>query len=399
MSRSLDVAFSSADLTRPRLLVPDLQEDHMARSSQYINLLVLSVFLAVPSVRCAMSDEIQNAPVSEAVRETAESFINNARRVRIDKYGNVHFVVIESVETRPADKKVTKLITEVTFWSREDRYFRVDSRVLESVNRKERQGSRRRLIVRPEGYVAMFSDAAEKPLAIGKWGNADEGLMLMFAHGNFIQRAARVGRLPSDVLIEELISEDSYLPELYKRPIPANAVETEQSATLTSPWTSHTSETLTQATTNDDGHLEVEWTSELLVEPHWISNSSLVCDPKNGVTLTYESDLTTANKRTMLVEASLEYDIDRYGCIPALEVEKTTNSAGTPDDHVSTVERRIQEVDWSPVPMGIFSLEAQGFVPPNQTSIWLRRFLTIVVGLVLIGFYVVMRQLRRRNVA
>ncbi len=381
----------------------------MIRLFAFKSALSLAALLVVVSSQRLDADNRLAETLTDDTRSAAREFVENARRVRIDKYGNVHFVINKSIETYDEiksyhdGKKIRELVTEIKYWSLEDRYFRVDSTVLKSVNRKEKIGSRRRLIVRPEGFVALFSESPNRPLAIGKWGTAEDGLNLLFQDDDIIQGAARLtGGLPADLMVNELFSAESHLPDLYKVKMPEDAVLSKESLTLNLKWTSPSSETLENAVLSQDGKtLELNWRSYFLDDPSLPWAQTMRCDPKNGVVLSDKYQAFREGKVSSWKDITREYDYDRFGCIPARDNEISYTFSvmgnGPPEDYVYVNNRTLLKVGWNPVPLGMFSLEAQGFIAPDQIAIWVRRLLMILVGLLLVGIYYFMRLRRRRK--
>ncbi len=367
----------------------------MIRISHHSGILLAALITVFASRQCANGD-FQAGGMSDDVRRGAEEFVNRARRVRVDKYGNVHFVMTESVKATFKGKEPRELVKEYKVWSREDKYFRIDTTILTSHNLQQQVGSRRRFIVRPEGYLILFSPSVDKSMAVMGWGTMEDGMGLLFGN-DFIQGAARLPSLgqPADIIVEELFSSESYLPDLYKRPIAKDAVEAQDSLTLNVKWQSQTKVTLQNAARLPGDGLELRWTSEDLEEPFGIHTISMQCDPKNGSIRSFNDEFKVAGKPTMSQQTSHEYGPEGLGCIPRRDVRHVVNYPGEPRESVSVRECLTREISWEPVPLGMFSFEAQGFLRDGSERVWVRRLVIAAIGISMLVVALLIK--RRRN--
>ena len=296
------------------------------------------------------------------------AFLESWTKTQEVDYGNVHFVMNETHDGR-SPKRSWHVVTEIKFWSRENRYFRMDSVTLESTAAETKKGSRSRIVVEPDGFVLLYSDSENAPLTIRAWGSFDDGLSRLA--GNFFFRAAANGFGPTspwDAFCKFV--PERFEPEVHER---ARLIR------------------IGDVTLGDDGaSLEIVFTRTK--EPYF-DESVIVCDVPHGVVLKYDNKTSKEGipERTYKVER--QYDFQKFRSIPKWDRQELTYPAG--DGYTRTHVTKL--VSWDSVPLGIFSLDAQGLIGVKSGSAWPRRMLTLAVGLALLGLYGLVTWLRKRS--
>ncbi len=341
----------------------------MQKSCSQLGLIIFNAVCLVSCVvRLACGNEAGNIELDERQMAAVRSFVDATKKVREQDYGNVHFVTIQTHEVHTS-KKSSRTVEELNYWSRDNQYFRIDKKTIESSDFVKR-GAHSRIVVAPDGYIALASNSASTPLTIRSWGSFEEGWDALA--GNFcVQAAARssgIGR--ADIMFGRLV-----IDELSHQTLKDIARQ----------------RTIRGITLSDDGftlELKSTWASK-----PFHSETLLRCDVQKGVVLHYESKNFKNGDFTHLYVADKQYDFERFGSIPARQHEERRYEW---DGGVVSYDYKTQRVSWEPVPLGVFSLEAQGLRSVAPGSVWSRRLLTLLVGLVLVGIFVAVKRARNR---
>ncbi|MDZ4659725.1 MAG: hypothetical protein SH868_19295 [Bythopirellula sp.] len=284
-----------------------------------------------------------------------------------------------------------------SLYSREDKFFRIDLSELKSDGRnKGTAAARERFILRPDGYVLLAAKTDKDYLVLVDWGTVEEGIVLLFNY-EWIQRSARAGRLPADLILEELISEASSLPELYKRMVVTSDIQSKQSLTADLPWTSKSAENLMEIELSpDDGTLNLVWNSESVPEGSWSSKSTLICQHEKGVVNKYECITNHKNSGRMLLSEICKYDFELFGTFPMFFRQHINNKNAPENSYTSTINWETKSIDWTPVPLGVFSFETQGLNSLRPESVWSRRLNVLLVALALLSVVFLVKWYQRR---
>jgi hypothetical protein len=322
----------------------------------------------------------------------AESFVEVASNLREHDYANLHFVNVEQTTTRAEAGKPHRVVTRYECWSRENQYFRVDSKVLESTNPRVQVGERIRLVVQPKGYVHLRARADGEPYTIRNWGDTQTGLSRIFGN-RYLCAATRFRTiLDADVIVNGFLGE----PLDLQRDIGAFSREVAKEAAWLSATLSNENSLIAlkyrhgyDISSNDARFSHSDPNSNKV-----LTDAVLVCDVKRGVVLRYEGKNYDGNgELSFTVGERKEYDFERFGPYPSQIVENVTMIK-----HPSSVSRQteLQLVEWNTVtPLGVFSLEAQGFKSVDHEEVWGRRLLIALIGAGL--FFVTVAIKRRRN--
>jgi len=91
-------------------------------------------------------------------------FFENLKKTRDEVYGNSHaiFEVIETTTTAEGNKNKK---VKYEFWSKDALYYRADSEIIASSNAEE-IGTRRSVIVKPEGTATFYSKKPDQPFLL-----------------------------------------------------------------------------------------------------------------------------------------------------------------------------------------------------------------------------------------
>lgn len=335
--------------------------------------LIVIVLLYSPTgiSEAAVSVEFGDIKLENDELAAAKTFLEAVQEVRDDRYGNVHLAMVETDEVRTSKKKL-RTVAEIEYWSRDNQYFRVDSKVKESNNPKRRPGSRTRWVLAPDRYVVLSADSNMAHLTIVGWGSFEEGWD-SFAGNFFVQAASRYGGIIDGTELGKLFG----LPPSESERHGANH------------------RTLRNVELSQDGSnlgIEYLWNDE-----HNSTESSLIVDVTHGVVLEYEAQNFTDGQLTHSTTERKTYDWQRFECIPS-QYRRTTKSYR--DDAVDAVHTRDFQtmlVDWEPVPLGVFSLEGQGLTSLEQGPVWNRRLWTLLLGLLLVAIVFLVKWMRQRG--
>lgn len=299
------------------------------------------------------SHAIAQPSTSEHVAALHDAF----SKIRNAEYGNVHLII------RCTVKGSNGLSSEkrISYWAKDGRKFRIDEDALE----RREDASKMRWIVRPEGSVQLRQ--------------TDNGFAVVNLSSNGMER----------VSIEDFYGASTRCFSII------DAEATFGFATDLG-YTNPLSQTWAKAYTP----LEISRVgNELKLKSRFESSmdgpgSSSVVEVKfdlvNHVHLSYEQLSRDANAYHSELQVVKEYDFERLRHIPrSIKVNRVRASDGAWD----STELIVEHVDWSPVPDGIFSFEAQGV---SQSSVWTRRFIMVTIGVAMLGLFLFYRQMRKR---
>jgi hypothetical protein len=306
----------------------------------------------------ALAQQPPVVDLDERGRGAIEAFLTNSSKVREQDYGNVHFTMVETTIARLADGGNPTTVSELEYWARDNRYFRLDTKVVKSSGRAK-VGQRERIIVEPDGYLKMFAASNDETLAVHDWGSTADGLGLLRGRP-FIWAATRgYAVTDADATCRELLGEE------------VEGRIGERRLTGFTP-------------ANDFSQIEIR--------SHWnasgtSADSMFKCDVARGVVLHYQATLIR-DSVTYSQTSEKSYDFERFGTIPARHVDAISYSTGGGSSH----EYRVQRVSWEPTPLGIFSLEGQGFRQPSGSAVWMRRVVVFMIGVLLVFAALVIRR-------
>lgn len=342
------------------------------------SLLVLPVCcLFAAAAHLVRADEPGDIRLDEQQRAAVTKFLEAAKKTWDEVYGNVHYEMVQTYEFR-STKFRRRVVTEIKYWSRDNKYFRLDTKTIQSNDPSEKVGKRRRIVVGPDGFVRLSAKSAGKPLAIVGWGATEEGLDNLL--GDFSVLASVRCRGLKFAIIEIGESVGSELT----REIPSFLMKKGVERKLTS------------VTLSDErSRCEIKW-MQYFNEP-LSCESIMLCDVEHGVVLRYDGRFTQNGILSSVLKENKEYEFERFRGVPSYyRYHLDATGPAESDKYSRTSEFRPRLVDWDPVPMGIFSLEAQGLLSVAPGSVWNRRMLTLLAGLVLLGIFVAVKRARNR---
>jgi hypothetical protein len=326
------------------------------------------ISLALYSSSIALAAEAPRAVFNSEEKAAAESFVAAASDIRRNKYGNVHFKITGSRSAQTA-KGTMQTDTEYEYWAREGKYFRLDSRVTKSADRKL-NGMRRRIVVTPDTSIRMQSSSPNGALTVRDWTAAEDGVG--FIRGNyFVDAAVRAGPISyADEIVKTLTSRE---PTMNNGNLQLNGV----------------------AFSTADSRLKISWT---WTDGQHSSVSDLTCDPSKGIVFDSKSISYENGKEVVSRKSTRDYKLDAFDCIPSLQQVETAFSSNSTAAQSSNIREtfRTTAVDWQPVPLGIFSLEAQGVHIATSSGIWLRRLVIFCIG---VGLFALALFIKRRRQA
>ncbi len=304
-----------------------------------------------------------DTPSRKETLEIASTLHSGFEKIRKEDYGNVTFTVEDTQSVKSKGIETTQ-ISEITYWSRENKFFRVDTEVIGGTD-KESIGQKTRLIVRPEGYVKFMTLEPRGQLAIVELGSLAEGRSSLggmnFMHASTRCITTSEGEVPFGNVGDFHLNEVSKKLKDFYSPI--------------------------DITTNQDKQVHLLTRFQKLDGE--ISHSSIwrvVYDLSIGAVLSYELEKgeTGESPRELRVEKS--YDVPRLKGIPREANHKTVYLDGT----IVIKKFRTVNVDWEPVPLGVFTVDTMGRTG-DFSGTWLRRMIMLIVGLGFVGIYLTYR--------
>jgi hypothetical protein len=260
-------------------------------------------------------------------------------RVQRDAYGSIHAVFTQ----RTDDAGVVSLV-EVEFWSRENKFFRVDIHGKSGTNAKKTMS---RLIVRPEGFFRLKA-SSEDNLAIAGYGTSLEGMEQLYSE-SFFRAGETLGFGPKLEAISTELSQKSPQSSweiISIQPVPPDIEEI------------------------TFGLKEYTWQVRI----------------RSPLTAIFSVSVNKASTKDAVNRTTREFSPDGVLKKSVCRVERSNGSILKEEitlDFVKQVEN----------PMGLFSIEAQGV---SQGNIWVRRLLILSAGLALLGIYFAYRRVQNR---
>ncbi|MGB7327729.1 MAG: hypothetical protein WBD31_22820, partial [Rubripirellula sp.] len=263
----------------------------------------------------------------------------------------VHYKVEEVSEL---DGQVRASI-EYEFWSRENRYFRLDIYRPASSTSKSTK-ARQRLIVRPEGFALLETSADSEQFAVTAFGSSAEGLDRLLAMPT-VHSSTRAYLI---LTIEDLLKSE------YESGAKRRIVDYKLEGDM------------------------LTWDSKYTSGDTVIA-SRIVCNVKHGVCLQYEARSIKAGEISSDVSVERVFDFNTHRSIPVNEVVVVRK----PKSSEKSERRNTLFVDWQPVDMSVFDIAGVSNDAPRGSP-WLRRIATLVIGSLLVGAYLLLRQRGRR---
>ncbi len=327
--------------------------------------LIVAFLLSQLQIWGASAGQHSANSLDELEVSAAKKFVDSCRQIREEKYGNVHFVMRERFESRR--KTHLHYVTEIRFWARDNQYFRVDTIITESNHPQHKVGTRRRMVFTPEGSVSLRADSEPEPLTIREWDGDPQNNLANVLAFRWFRAAGRSGGIETDSCVSGLAHlelHDGGVKEYLKN-----------------------CELIDLTLTNDGSRLNISWLEK---GNPYSREFSIVCDVDYGVVLHTDTKAIDQDKSIKASNTETkEYDFDRFGCIPSSYLQ-TYNKI----DGKTKYLYEIRFVDWAPVPLGVFSLEAQGLTSLQPQSVWGRRIWTLVIGALLFGIVYLVKRAR-----
>lgn len=298
-----------------------------------------------------------NNNFDEKAVAAVQSVLKLQNSINDDEYGNVHFELIETEQT--TSRKI-RTVTEIKYWARGNQYFRLDTKIKESNDPKKSIGARNRLILGPEGFIAMVANTAQAPFTIHRWGSYEEGLARLSGYSFFRAATRSFSVLDASSILRSVVTNDL-------GPHSSNEIENHR-------------EIKSITISEDEKYLTIQstWSSTSNV-----ANSNITFEITHGAVTNYRGQIFKEDLPVNLTTAQKKYDYVTFRSIPSHHFEKLERADGSGYSRIL----ETKHVDWVPVPLGIFSLEAQGLASLQPQSVWTRRILILFAGIIM--FFVV----------
>lgn len=297
--------------------------------------------LTVRSVLVALTSLLLPTAITHAEDPEIREWLSPKHEEYETRFGNIQ---VEYRRTDLDNGRATT-VTHLRFWSRDNEYFRLDTKILEAED-PEKVDFETRLIVRPEGYVKLAKSPGTSTLAVVAYGATADGLSVLQGNRFFSAGTRAYIIVPMLHYITRMQNADSGFQS------------TEQS--------------------RDDN--VIMWRG-LWSDGAAASQIEIACDAHSGLCLRYSSDATKDGRPSHRTSAEKEYDAESI--VPVLHVsskeEADGSSWGQRFERLSVVEE--------PAPLGLFSLESQGVAGAATAGTWTRRLIILLVGLLLMGIY------------
>lgn len=307
----------------------------------------------------------------EQVRKSVLGLHQLFTKIREVDYGNTHLKIKYTESTRSPSSE-SSLVSNIIYWSRDGKYFRVDTEVI-ACSDQNRIGLKTRLIVRPEGFVALENSKAESQLAVVNWGVEADG----------------IDRIQS----MDFIGASTRCVGVYEGEIPFGGDKDYQLNKLSNKVRAHYSPI---SLDNSQSESNLILRTRFKYEEGGVLNSGIynvTYDITEGTVLRYELEQSESGNNPDELRVVKEYDYTKNKRIPSRIVYRRTNpgaAAKVDYEYVTT------EVDWTPVPMGIFSLDNMGGGNVASNA-WIRRLIILVFGLSIVGVYAAYRWRTKRG--
>lgn len=327
-------------------------------------------------LQSSASDTTGRVKLNEKQIAELTDFLQVAEEVRKDDYGNVHYVM-EQIWLYQ-DKEVKRsIVSEIKYWSRNNKYFRLDTRIIESIDPLE-VGNRTRLVISPDGFVSLKAKDG-RPFVINEWGNSEQGLDWLFGNYSILASVRFQGLALAEVAIGGFVDWN------LSRDIPTFLVETDIERILSSVTDKVDGQTLVIKWLQEDGVISYE--------------SSMSCDVKHGVVLSYEGQSFRNGILGTTYQEKKDYEFEEFRGIPSYyHYRAMAASPSGVGKYSRTINFKTKLVDWTPVPLGIFSLEAQGLTSLQPQSVWSRRMWILLAGAFLFGVVYLIKRAKYRAI-
>jgi hypothetical protein len=300
----------------------------------WIIALVVVLVLNVGLVR--LSSSIFAQDVSADAQSAIDQILRAQEPLKVP-YANAHlkFEVVSRV-----DEESKRFKEE--FWSRDGTFYRVDS---ESV----------KIIVRPEGFAALSNSGQASEDAVTAFGSMDEGMDRLFGYVSFHSSLRMTGNgFVTDLLVPVAKRQPGFTLKSFVR---------------------H----------EDTIELKIEWKYEGGRNLYTLSfeDTSFAC-------VGAETVIESENKpRVVLTDTRV---IDSQTLLPRTIAGKRVSS----DGHETSFSMTAIVMEQSPAPISVFEIGGAGLSSQSMgTSVWTRRMLVLVSGIVFLGFYFYLRRRRR----
>lgn len=335
------------------------------------------VFFIAVTMQSSEANSSDFKELNQQQTSAIADFLKASQKVWQKDYGNVHYVMMQTWVYRSETEK-KRVVTEINYWSRDNRFFRMDTKIIESTAPSE-IGKRTRLIISPDGYISLKSDAADSPLAIIEWGSTEQGLDWLLGNFSVLASVRCRGLMFFMIELDEL-SNTNLITE-----VPQFLVREEIKRTLTD-----------FQLINGGSVFEATWTHK---EGQITYESVVRCDKENGVVLTYEGKTIVNGLIGTVVKEKKEYDTQLFRGIPSHYFYKADSAASSDAaKYLRTIEFKTLVVDWTPVQLGVFSFQAQGLSSVQPTMVWSRRLWILCLGILLIGVVYLIKRAKYRAI-
>lgn len=308
--------------------------------------IAVAMTLLIPTAT-ALSDQSDRLTPLGLPKEFTDQLTTSLESTRNQQYGSVHYIVQRTLTH--GDEQPT--CETIEYWSRDNRYFRVDRRKHPGKNFTAID-SQEILIVRPEGYAMLHAQGDSLQPTVHTIGTAAEGMNLLLAlptvHGS--TRAYSIIQ-----------------PEMLLQPVGDNGGHRK--------LINYSIEGRT-----------LRWSTNFSMENR-STDASIVCDIDAGVCLSYEAEMRQNGQPTIHVSAAREYNNQEWRPIPDLETITITH----PEKRPQIDSRITKSVDWTPVDISVFL--PPGPQPSGQWDRpWARRLLLGLVGTCLVIAWLYVRK-------
>lgn len=308
----------------------------------FICAFTIVLYLKTHSHVCA--DEIS----SPSVKATVQQLHNKFEKIRKGEYGNVH-MVMRFVENGDNGYHTEK---KIHYWARDGKYFRVDEETITDGEISEAN----RVIVRPEVYTRSFRTSHGN--AVTNVGTGEEGCEIIEV-ASFFWASTRCYRFVDAECPFGNIGDFEF----------SNGISTSYAENFTP-----------IEMTRENSELSIKSRLNFGDDDATATTVRVEYDLDEGVLLSYEQTEYSKGADFKLLKVSHEFDFQLMKHIPTKISSKIVTMLDTWQD----IEFTVEAIDWSPVPMEIFSIEVEG---ASSRSRFPRILLIFCGGLVIVGAY------------
>ncbi|GIX00669.1 MAG: hypothetical protein KatS3mg111_4001 [Pirellulaceae bacterium] len=250
-------------------------------------------------------------------------------------------------ETRDSSEGRTRLLHR--FWSRDGKYFRLDSSFVEG-KPSNIPYTGERIIVRPEGYVRLIAKDGSS-YAIADFGSVEDGMNRLYSHP-FFRANIRGYYAYIDDVVSRFLNDDNL----------SNIEGIEKNGSIL---------VINENPLSDSRGVSYKYTRQI--------------DVARGIVIGWKEVGEKEGRVVVTTQVNKNYE---ESCVPN-EMTVLINESG---EEFSTVFR-TKVIKEEPADLGLFSLEVQGVA---QRAVWTRRLILFVVGLAVLGGFLAFRR-RYRN--